>query len=122
MKSISVRKRVWLLVAIASLVLATLGMAGVFVFALKLRYVLLGISVFLVGHGLYGAPFYLVAFDNFRATEKILSAMESGADTLSEISEKTRLKPDFIKKLLQKAKKRGFISEISLNEAPTEVK
>ena len=122
MKKLSVRKNVWLSVAVLSLTLGVLGIVGTALFALRLRYFPMAVCIALTAHGFYGTPFYFINFCNLRIIGKIILCMESGCVGAEEISEKLQLKPDFIKKLISKAEKGGYISIDKTEEKAEEQK
>ena len=120
MKKVSVRKNVWLCVAVLSLVLGILGILGTALFAMRLQYLPMAICIVFTAHGFYGAPFYFIAFGNMRIIGKILVAKESGCTGAEEISQKLSLKPDFIKKLISKAERLGYMPKNNSDEKANE--
>ena len=80
-----------------------LAVAGIVLFAVKLMYVPLIISVAVALHGFYGTPFYFRSYANLKLKIKVLECREQNPDaTLEEISEKTGVKAEVCRTLLKK--------------------
>lgn len=98
-----------------SLSVAILSFAGALVLAILKTYppafVLAAVSVI----GFYSAPIYYNNAALSKASFKISEAIEEGADSFDEISEKTGIHIDECKKLYAKAAASGMIDK-SINE------
>ena len=101
------RKRMLLAVAISSLSLGILSIAGIIFFILKLWYLPMALCIALTAHAFYGCPFYFIAYANAQISEKILREIEGGESDLAVIADRAGVKPDFAEKLIEKSRKRG---------------
>ena len=102
MEKISKLKIIWLSVFTASLAIGAVSLVGIFIFAAKLLYVPLGISVALTAHAAYGCPFYFIIWRNLTFAAKIeLATGEMGLSD-SAATEYVGLKPEFYEKLKSK--------------------
>ena len=107
MKKLQGRKRLLLAVAISSLLLGILSIAGIIFFILKLWYIPMVLCIALTAHAFYGCPFYFIAYANAKISEKILREIEGGESDLAVIADRAGVKPDFAEKLIEKSRKRG---------------
>lgn len=110
MEKVLKAKKIWLIAAIASAALGALSIAGIVIFALKLLYVPLGISIAFVAHAFYGCPFYLIAFGNARLCERTVTAVsDKKIFDIELISEEIKAKPNFTKNIVEKCINKGYI-------------
>ena len=114
MEALSKRARTCFILFGISLGIAILAFAGALAIAISKNYppafVLAAISII----GFYSAPIYYNNAALSRASVKITEAIEAGAESFEEISEKTGIRLEACKKLYAKATAAGFI-DISIN-------
>ena len=103
MNGIIKKKRILLAVAIASLILGALAIAGIIFFILKLWYVPMAICIAVPAHGFYGCPFYFIGYANAKKAEILLVEMQGGK-SIEEAAKTVGVKPDFAAELLKKQK------------------
>ena len=107
MEKLSGRKRLLLTVAITSLLLGVLSIAGIIFFILKLWYIPMALCIAVTAHAFYGCPFYFIAYANAKISEKIIHEIEKGEADLAVIATRVGVKADFVEKLIEKSRKRG---------------
>lgn len=116
MEKVLKAKKIWLIAAIASASLGALSVVGIVIFALKLLYVPLGLSIAFVAHAFYGCPFYLIAFGNARLCERTVTAVsDKGVFDIDLISEDIKAKPNFTKKIVEKCINKGYLLGYTLD-------
>ena len=96
-----------LAVAISSLSLGILSIAGIIFFILKLWYLPMALCIALTAHAFYGCPFYFIAYANAKISEKIIREIEGGESDISVIADRVGVRHDFTEKLIEKSRKRG---------------
>ena len=114
MEALSKRARVCFILFGLSLGIAVFSFVGALILAFLKNYspafVLTAVSII----GFYSAPIYYNNAALSRASVKITEAIDAGAKSFEEISEKTGIRIDTCKKLYTKATAAGFI-DISIN-------
>ena len=115
MKYCQSMKRVWLLLAIFSVVSVVVGAPLMALCALKLEYVPLVILTVFVGHGIWGAPFYFRALYREKRTLAILpvalSELRNGRRiSYASLGEAVGLTEEGVRFLIERALRRGYIS------------
>ena len=115
-------KRIWLAVAAVSVFLGAVCLALAVIFAMKLLYAPLIVSLVFVAHAFYASPFYFIRFSNMRITEKIVEASLS-LDTLciQEIADYVKIQPGFCEKLLSKAIEKKYFEPDKAQLAETKL-
>ncbi len=101
MKRIKTLKAVWLTAATVSLVLGVLGLAGAVLFALRLLYVPLVISILLAAHAAYGVPYYFREYFDIRIVERLIL---SGASDVGGAAEMLNIDKGYCESLLSRMK------------------
>ncbi len=107
-------KRVWLFLGVFSAVSILVGAPLMALCALKLRYTLLAILTLFVGHGIWGSPFYFIAYSRDRKTLAILPDVidglrSGGGVSYAALGEKHGMTVAGIRQLTERALKRGYI-------------
>ena len=107
-------KRVWLFLGVFSAVSIVVGAPLMAICALKLRYVMLAILTLFVGHGIWGSPFYFIAYSRDRKTLAILpdiiAELRSGRGvSYAALGEKHSMTEAGIRFLTERALRRGYI-------------
>ena len=97
---------VWLLL---SLILTAASLFGIAVLSLKLMYVPLAICIAIAIAAIYAIPFLLISIKDKGLYLKILTEIENGADSIESISEVLRIKPDALRKIINKGIKKQYI-------------
>ncbi len=106
MEKLNRDKVIYLCVFIGSVIFGVLGIIGSVFFALKIIYAPMVISLALALYGIYASPFWFIAYSNRVWAERILSCETSDIDT---VSKKLKIKPTFVKKCLDLAKRKEYI-------------
>ena len=73
MKKLIGRKKLLLAVAIASLILGVLSIAGIIFSILMLWYIPMALCIAITAHGFYGCPFYFIGYGNAKKAEILLT-------------------------------------------------
>lgn len=109
-------KKIWRITGIASAVLGVASIVGIVLFAIKLLYVPMAISIVLTAHAFYGCPFYFLAFLNARLCERTVSAVsEHGLKDIESIAKFTMAKPNYAKMLVEKCLIKGYLTGYMLD-------
>ena len=115
MDALSKRAKVCFILFAVSLGIAIFAFVGALALAITKNYppafVLAAVSII----GFYCAPIYYNNSALASASVKIAKAIDEGAESFEEISEKTGIKLDVCKKLYAKATARGMIN-VSISE------
>ena len=116
MKKLLICRKIWLSVGIASALLGILGLAAIPLFAIKLKYAALAISIAFVANACYGCPFYFIAYKNSQLFLKVYdTVIKDGVKELSLIAARLEIKEECIEKVLSRALKRDCFSEYSIS-------
>ena len=104
-------KRVWLLLGVFSAVSVAVGAPLMAISALKLQDVPLAILTLFVLHGVWGMPFYFIAYSRERATLRLLPYI-SGAVGVSygELGARVGMTAEGARRIAERALKKGYIT------------
>ena len=111
MEEIKLRERRWLTVAVCSAIAGALSIAGIIFSILMLWYVPMALCIAVCAHGFYGCPFYFIAYSNTKRYKAVVAEITGGLTDADQISEKVGLKPNYTKKLINKAISEGYYKE-----------
>ncbi len=100
---------IWLVAFVASLTVAAAAIALSVLFASKLAYIPLAAALVLAIHGLYGSPFYFIAWRNRRLVKRLIDA--DAVTDLGAAAEALGIQTAFAEKIMLLAKKHGYIKE-----------
>ena len=112
-------KRLQLIIAVASLAVGILSIAGIIFFIWMLWYVPMAICIALTAHGFYGCPFYFLNNAKLKICISILAVIEEGkAADLKTVAKAVGIKEEFAAKLIKKCIKKGYLEKVTFK--PTE--
>ena len=110
MKKLLSHRRIWLSVGIVSAITGALSVVLVVLFAIKFKFVLMGISIAFLAHAFYGCPFYFIAYANTKVYGRIVDAVENQKiKELSVIADYAMMKEDFIEGQVKKTIAKGYL-------------
>ena len=109
MEKLGKRRKLFLSVAIASVAVGALSIAGIIFFILKLWYFPMALCIAITAHGFYGAPFYFIEYSNLGCTAIILSEINGGESDIGKISEEAGITEQFASELLMRCRERGYL-------------
>lgn len=109
------KERLLLGVAISSVAIGTVSIAGIIFCITKLWYVPMAVCILLTAHGFYGSPFYFLRRADLKICRRILLAAQQGARELEVIAVKSGVKSLFAAKLIQKLIKKGYLSDFDFD-------
>ena len=111
MNALKKRARVCLILFIIALVIAFSSFAGAIALAIFKKYPPAIVLTLVSLIAFYSAPIYYNNAALSKASAKISAAIDEGAKSFQEISEKTGIRLDVCQKLYKKASKRGMINK-----------
>lgn len=100
---------IWLIVGIVASVLAALAIPAIVLSALNGEYLLMGVAIALVAHGMYGVTFYFLAFARAGDRLRCLSAVGDGLRSYSSVGAVAQLAPSAARETLATCLKRGYL-------------
>jgi hypothetical protein len=110
MKGAKKAKRLWLIILLLTLITSLISVPLCAISALKLKYVLTGITATVILHGCYGIGFYFLAYARAKAAHKCIIAIENGANSVLAISEHTGYTEKTVRQSIIKAQKKGYLT------------
>ena len=116
MKSILLRKKIFLALTIFAVVSAAVGTVAAAITSLFLQYVWLAVSLVLAAHGWYGAVFYYIGYLNAAATARAASAIADGTLSYADLAPIMNRRTPSVIKLLEKAIARGQLVGYTVGE------
>ena len=109
MEKLEKRRKLFLSVAIASVVLGALSIAGIIFFILKLWYFPMALCIAITAHGFYGSPFYFIAYSNLGRSKIILSEISRGESDIGKIAKNAGVTEEFASELLARCRAHGYL-------------
>ena len=111
-------KKIQFIIAVASLAVGILSIAGIIFFILKLLYVPMAICIALTAHGFYGCPFYFLNNAKLKICIAMLAYIEQNKSAdISQIAAAVGIKQEFAEKLMKKCIEKGYIENSESEEA-----
>lgn len=86
MQKVTKTRRIWLAVALTSILFGVAGIPGIIFFSRGGKYVAMSISIALVAHAFYGSPFYFLNFVAAGARRTLLGCVDHGVTTYADLA------------------------------------
>ena len=109
MKKAKRNKIIWLSLTLFSLLTGIPMAVFAVLLAFKLKYVLMSFCIAFALHGIWGAGFYYMAYSKTRTAIRLIDGIEQGKMGPEELSDYTGIRADAIERLVEKARKKGYI-------------